>query len=320
MVGQLYRYNRVVETKIDPIRARALIRQHVPSIAADDLVLLPHPGWGGDSDAFLVDHRWIFRFPRSRDVQRNLAVEVCLLPRLARRARIPIPRFSYVVIGDDGLPCFVGYEAIPGEPLRRSDLERLDRRAFEGMARQLGRFLRALHDTPLEKAVACGVELPRGDARDRWEQRRADLRRRVFPLLAADEQRWVEQRFAVFLADPRLYDARTTLCHGDLTSDHILYDAATNHLGIIDFGDVCIGDPAGDFVWRDEYGEEFFRAVLAHYGHPEDTTLAERVTFCLDLMPLTEISYAVEIGRDDYVAEGRQRLRERMGAESAGRG
>lgn len=307
-----------MEHGIGPARARELIRQYVPSVVADHLALLPHPGWGGDSDAFLVDHRWIFRFPRSCDVQQHLAVEVCLLPRLAYRVRIPIPRFSYVVLGDDGLPRFVGYAAIPGEPLRRSDLERLDRCAFDSLSRQMGRFLRVLHETPVEEAMACGVEPPSGDARDRWEQRRADLRRHVFPLLAADERRWVEQRFNAFLADPRLYDARTTLCHGDLTGDHILYDAATNRLGIIDFGDVCIGDPAGDFVWRDEYGEDFFRAAQTHYGHPEDATLPDRVAFCLDRLPLAEISYGVEIGREDYVAEGSLRLRERMRATGAG--
>jgi hypothetical protein len=84
---------------------------------------------------------------------------------------------------------------------------------------------------------------------------------------------------------------------------------------VIDFGDVCIGDPAGDFVWRDENGEEFFREALASHGHPEDTSFPERVTFCLDRMALGEIRYGIKIGRERYVVEGRERLRQRMSAE-----
>ncbi len=68
-----------------------LIRRHFPALDPRRVEALPHVGWGGDSDAVLVDGALVFRFPRSEEVARGLAVEVCLLPDLAERAPLPIP-------------------------------------------------------------------------------------------------------------------------------------------------------------------------------------------------------------------------------------
>ena len=108
-------------------RFAALIRSHFPDVAAEHLAELPHPGWGGDSNAFLVDGALVFRFPRGPGVAEALATEVCLLPRLAPRAPLRIPDFRYVAYASrehsgtdtdpaDGaparVPLFVGYPVI----------------------------------------------------------------------------------------------------------------------------------------------------------------------------------------------------------------
>jgi aminoglycoside 2''-phosphotransferase len=302
--------NRI--TTASKAATRTLIRRYFPPIDAASLELMPHPGWGGDSDAWLVDGRWIFRFPRSTDVAKRLAVEICLLPRLALFLPLPIPRFELIARDEVGQPICVGYPAIPGVPMRPALLQALPVESVKRMAEQLGSFLRALHATPLEQAVACGVMPPAYSPRELVERQLRRVEVTIFPVLSADERVWVEQRFQMTLADPVLLAYAPVLCHGDFTSDHILFDRDGQRLtGIIDFGDLTIGDPVGEFTWRADYGEHFFERVLAVYG-PTDRAFAERVMFRINCEPLGQIAYGLEAGRSEDVAEGRQVLRERM--------
>jgi aminoglycoside 2''-phosphotransferase len=289
-----------------------LIRRSFPEVAAVRLELMPHPGWGGDSDAWMVDDRWIFRFPRSPEIARHLAVEVCLLPRISAALPARIPRFEFVARDARGLPSFVGYESIFGQPLRAETLRALPIDVVDRLADQVGAFLRALHAIPIDVAVACGVDRPAGPPRQWFERRLSGVESTVFPELDDAERAWVERRFAEHLAEVALFAFSPVLCHGDLSSDHLLVDLTGAELaGVIDFGDVTIGDPAGEFTWWAEYGEDFFWRALAAYD-ADDKSLVRRVAFQIDCLPLAQIAYGVETGRPEDVAAGRWLLRERM--------
>lgn len=297
----------------DEQTARALLRQHAISPDTARLRPLPHVGWGGDNDAWLVDGRWIFRFPRTTEAAAALEREVRFLPTLASRSPLAVPRFGHVARDDHGRPLFAGYEAIPGRPLRGDDARAASAEQAGRMAEQLGRFLTALHTLPPDEALACGIAPPPDDVHAHAARTFEAIRATVFPALAADERRWVSRLFEALLGDDRYLRYTPSACHGDLSSDHILHDPATMLLtGIIDFGDLCIGDPAGEFTWRAEYGEPFFQDVLAAYQAPHGDCLPDRVTMHMDRVPLIEIGYGVETGRADYVEEGRRFLRERM--------
>lgn len=304
---------QVRAVKQEPDAVRVLLRRHAPDLPARQLRLMPHYGWGGESDAWLVDERWIFLLPRTDDSARALAIQVCLLPKLAPRLPLAIPNFRYRVHDDGGACRLAGYAMIPVEPLRGEVLAALPPAVQAQLAEQLGSFLTALHNAPLQPALDCGVPPPPRELPAHWQRVYDRVRQCIFRALADDERRWVVRRFEAFLDSLRHCTYEQTLCHGDLGSDHILFDPAQGRLtGIYDFGDLCIGDPAGDLAWRREYGEEFFQQVLAVYGRTHDATLAERVTFRMDRVPLIEIGYGLEKGRPDYVAEGRQQLRLRM--------
>lgn len=54
--------------------------------------------------------------------------------------------------------------------------------------------------------------------------------------------------------------------HGDLVPEHILLDEKTGQLsGIIDFGDVALGDPAQDFLGFWTYGEDTACRIIDLY-------------------------------------------------------
>jgi aminoglycoside 2''-phosphotransferase len=302
----------LVDQTTDARAAHDLIRRSFPEIAAARLELMPHPGWGGDSDAWLVDGRWIFRFPRSAAIARRLAVEVCLLPRISSALSARIPHFDYIARDARGLPAFVGYEAIPGQPLRAETLRAIPAHVAEHLAEQVGAFLRTLHATPIDVAVGCGVDRPTNSPRQNVERWQRQVESTVFPALDGAERGWVERRFREALADAARFAFTPVVCHGDLSSDHLLIDPSGQGLtGVIDFGDVTIGDPAGEFTWWEEYGDSFFRRVLSAYG-PTDPSFVERVSFLIDCLPLIQIDYGVKTGRPEDLAEGRRLLRQRM--------
>ncbi len=55
--------------------------------------------------------------------------------------------------------------------------------------------------------------------------------------------------------------------HGDLVTDHILVEDGAKHLaGIIDFGDVALGDPALDLAGCWDYGHGPMVRLIGRYG------------------------------------------------------
>jgi hypothetical protein len=345
--------------------AAKLIRRYFPEVRAEVLEELPHFGWGGDSDAFLVDETHVFRFARHEEIRRGYAVEACLLPKLAARLAeagvdVGVPRFSHVGFpaGSSGVrdaaatgaasatttaglqgygneaahddlhgeaPLFVGYPLVPGRQLTPAGLERLIQEegtgpdsAFDEIARGLGTFLTVLHQTPLEAVRACGVTETRIPLWEQVDRQHARIRSHVYPVLDPGARLFLDRLFDAFLGNARYTDRPLTLCHGDLSSDHILVEGQGGRLrlsGVIDFGDVCIGDPSGDFAaWRGEYGDEFFWRVLESYpGTAEEKRiLADVANFRRALMPTVEIGYGIDTGNRDYVEEGKAALAEIM--------
>ena len=65
--------------------------------------------------------------------------------------------------------------------------------------------------------------------------------------------------------------------HGDLVVEHLLLDDETEQLsGIIDFGDVALGDPAQDFLGFWAYGADAVARAVELYrpAQPDSTLLA----------------------------------------------
>lgn len=302
-----------------------LIQQHIAGFVVESLREFPHIGWGGDSDAFLVNDTLVFRFPRTSEVAQGLVAEICLLPQIAPLVQLRIPQFEYVVYGpassrEDPLPLFVGYQAISGEPLTPETFRTLHGNSdlLETIASQLGAFLTGLHSIRTDRANACGIPAPEASLYEQVSQGYANAQSLIYPVLTPNERVFLDRLYGILLGAPQHFLQGPVLCHGDLSSDHILYDpVGTMGLeGVIDFGDMTIGDPAGDFVWGFEYGEEFLQLVLDHYQGP----LADRQAFIrvvglrYMLMSAGEIAYGLETGNTAYVSEGRDVLRQHMKA------
>jgi aminoglycoside phosphotransferase (APT) family kinase protein len=213
----------------------------VGSELAGELIAEVYPQWAG-VPLELVGRGWdnevwrcgevAFRFPRREIAVRCLLRELAVLPGLREVLPLAIPDAAYPgrVTARFEHPWF-GSTLIAGRELAAAGV---GESARAGLAEPLAGFLRALHS--VERLPALPVD-PNG---------RADMSVRV--------PRTREALAAVgFDAGPLLDQALrlpapgpARLLHGDLHARHLLVDGQGAPAGIIDWGDVCLGDVAID--------------------------------------------------------------------------
>ncbi|MBD0338703.1 MAG: phosphotransferase [Thermoleophilia bacterium] len=236
-------------------------------------------GW--DSVVVEVGGEWIVRVPRRPEVRRALAVEVRLLPELPG----PVPRFALVSEGA------VAYRKLPGDPIDPSSRR---------VGAQVGGFLAELHAFPVERARELGVPEPP------WRETYERFTREV---LGAAELGPVAQAVVEgFLGDDANFAWEPALVHADLGPAHLLAEG-DELTGVIDWGDVRIGDPALDFAWL--LRQPFAEAVLSAYG-AHDPGVPGRALFYHRLGPWYELHYGLFFDRPEFVESGLAGVRSRL--------
>lgn len=244
---------------------------------------------GGDYANYDVDDRLIVRIPHDPIWAQGMRVERELLPRLRPRLPVTIPVFEYVAEPDGrfpyGLAVYRKIHGVSGESRRPIGTGR------EHCADRLGRTLSELHSFNLQEARGCGVPVIREPSPDTVManiSRYAELIRRDAPkVLTAEAERYLSG--SVTLPPVSTLDA--VLLHHDLKGEHfLLNERAEDIVGIIDWADASIGDPATDFVgvalWL---GMPFVEQVLQYYDRPIDRGFIERVRFNNQAMRLIHL-------------------------------
>jgi aminoglycoside phosphotransferase (APT) family kinase protein len=285
----------MIASRLDPV---ALLRRHFPGLEFRD-VRVVEDGW--DSLVLDLDGKWIIRFPRRREVKQWVEREIALLPELAARLPVQVPRFD--LIARDGLIC-VGYRKLAGSPAQ-NDLG-------EQTGDDLGRFLSPLHRFPVDRARALGIPVFDPAAwRERFRSLYADSRRRIFPLLRSSERARAE---AVFARVQQL-DFVPVLLHADLGPEHVLCRHG-RVVGVIDWSDARVGDAALDFAWcLNGTPPEVADAVARTYG--VDAELRDRSLFYHRLGPWHEVIYGLDTGQKRFVDSGIEGVRARLPAHAA---
>lgn len=209
----------------------------------------------------LGDHLAI-RLPRWETSPVLLKVEWEWLPRLAPNLPLPVPtpRRAGKPTAEYPLPWSI-VEWVPGTP---ADLEPVTDRASIAV---LAQFLRALHTAaPDDAPVNPGrYGIPIGETVARFDEG-----------LSVVDDSTANRLQAIWRAavDAPPWSRGPRWVHGDLIPANIV--VANGALcGVIDFGELCVGDPANDLevAWTllpDGTSEEFFDA----YGLADDATIA----------------------------------------------
>ncbi len=258
-------------------QARENIQKNFPQLEVKSINFI---GEGMDSQAFLVNNDLIFRFPKHTEVVSQLKAEICLLPKLRPQVQFEIPNFEYVgQQQENGFP-FVGYRKIQSVGLEKELLVKLDPGLQGKLIKEMADFIQQVHSFPVDTAKDCGVKVI--DFKKNYTSDLEDMRKDAYYLLDQEVINFVEELHQGYLFDEKNFDYTPVLLHADFSPDHIIYDEEKKVIaGIIDFGDIEIGDPDYDlmYLYEDYGGEDFIRELLKYYPHDNTERLMRKLDF-----------------------------------------
>jgi len=278
-------YDRELTAEI----VRRVLRDQFPQLAEGSVEF---HGWGCEYDAYLVDERLLFRFPRHSGVGNGFEWEAASIERVEAAVgdAFLVPHVSLWGAPSAHFPYrFFGGVFIPGVGSDHPTAPWAPE-----LADDLGRALRLLHSIPFtaeEKAEAAATPYSCRDPRDGtlW------CLEQLPPIraLAPTEWAWLEDESIV----PREFTGEPRFIHGDLHPEHILVDRLTGRLtGIVDWGPT-IGDPARDFEFLViARGQSFLERALRAYGLPFDEELIARSVYFARVRSLGWLADAVRRG------------------------
>lgn len=288
----------VAEHALSDDLARSLVETQFPSLAPTRLERL---GVGWDNTAYLANGEWVFRFPRRAIAVELLETERRLLPVLAARLPVAVPAPTLIGRADDRFPWpFTGYRMLEG---RTACAARLGDAQRTSAAVPLARFLAALHGVDHREARAIGAPadtMRRLDVAYRAPSVVKRLEQCVRHGLIDDARPWL-----------RLVDATptswtpgaSTLVHGDFYARHLLVDETGLPVGVIDWGDVHVGDRAADLAivhgFLPAAAHTLFRDA---YGPVDDDTWAI-ARFRALLYAVKLLAYGHDVGDRDLIRE-----------------
>jgi aminoglycoside phosphotransferase (APT) family kinase protein len=296
------------EHAVSPELASDLIARQFPELAPATITPL---GAGWDNTAYLVNDTWVFRFPRRLIAVQLLRNETALLPALASHLPLPIPLPCYYGEPDERYPwCFAGYRKLPGDTACRAGLDESQRAAA---ATPIARFLRALHSFPAEIAMQHGAGRDQL-ARLSVTRRRPQLLERLQELkdkgLIADARPW---EWIARDAPVDWMPGDAMLVHGDFYFRHLLVDAAGAPCGVIDWGDIHLGDPAVDLAIAYSFLPPDARAGFFSVYGPIDVDTERIARFRALFTIVLVLLYAVDVGEAAMEREARTALKHLSG-------
>jgi aminoglycoside phosphotransferase (APT) family kinase protein len=233
-------------------------------------------GW--DFKVLILEDAWVLRTPRNAEAAENLAKEVRLLPSLASALPVEVPQFEQISRNPD----FVVYRLIRGEPL-------------SGEAPDGARaFLDALHSFDVG-----AIDVPRPEWRDIYREHAEKWRRVVLPLLDGSERTTAE---ALLSEIETLTGFEPALVHCDLGPSHLLCRDG-KLVGVIDWADAKLGDPAIDYAW-------LLNVPFSDWD--VDDELLRRARVYRRLGPWHEVEYGLRTEQPEFVESGLAGVRSRL--------
>jgi aminoglycoside phosphotransferase (APT) family kinase protein len=263
-------------------------------------VALLDEGW--DFRLFEVGDQWLFRFPKHETSVIKLNMERKLLSGLGEWVSLPVPIYEYYgrasLLSDQ---LFAGYRKLPGVP---GDLAEVVDRPL--VTRQLGLFLDTLHTYPLDTAKEAGVPEVR-DMVAHWRNKALEGLKKIvdFEVTTYQLHHYLSKNA------PSPFEGTPRLVHNDLWAEHVLIDSRSGGVvGIIDWGDTAIGDPAIDFAglytW---HGESWLKRLLESYPGALDSELISRAHYLATCLAIHNVALGRALGRPEWIEAGENVIR-----------
>ncbi|HEX2188854.1 MAG TPA: aminoglycoside phosphotransferase family protein [Longimicrobiaceae bacterium] len=295
---------------LDHRGAAALLASRLPG--ADGRPLEPL----GEGD-YCLAFRWgsrVVRAAKHPAAAAALRREACVLAEVAGLLPLPVPRPEYHA--PPGCPPFTVHDEVRGEVLTREGWEGMPAPARTRAASDLAAFLRALHSLPAEVGDRCGLE--RLDAASKARSLRGSCAEGLHARLDRETRDRLDAALAGWSSPAPGAAPEAVLLHRDVAPGHLLCDPATGRLtGVIDFGDVALGEPARDFVYvYEDFGPAILAEVLAAYAGERAPALLPEVRRWY-LLEAVEWTVAASGAGGPELEEGLAEIRRELAAPEA---
>ncbi|MEW7916113.1 phosphotransferase family protein [Enterococcus avium] len=249
---------------MDKEKAKTRIRQAYPELTIETMEIL---GKGFDSEAFLINKSYVFKFPRHARAARNLYKEVVVLKEINDKLPLKVPEICF--IGKAEKPNqldFVGQEKIKGVPLDAKILTTLTEEQKNEIAKELAAFFKTLHEIELSVSLE-GLEV---DKKTKAAYEYEVIQQAAYPLLKKSVQQEIDEVYKRILQQN--FNEKKCLIHNDFGASNVYYDQKTNTIcGLIDFGDIAIYDRDMEFIcllfdYEEGFSQAFVHKMLGYYG------------------------------------------------------
>jgi len=224
-------------------------------------------GW--DHDVIILDDSLVFRFPKSREYRNALQYEISFLKYLKRKTSIEIPQYNHIFKDLSG----AGYIAVQGKELTKNRFRSLSISNKKHIRVQISSFLSRLHSVSIK--IAGKHHTQKENQEHEYRKLISRTKKYAFSKLKAQEKSVIEKYFAD-LREAVSRPQGKVIAHNDLGAEHIFFDKKSKKVGVIDFSDRALMDPAIDFTGLLEYGPKFVKQVMEKYSGPKDPKLFQR--------------------------------------------
>lgn len=252
----------------------------------------------------------VFRVGKNGEAVAGHERELRLLPVLSASLPVAIPQPRWYAGPSERLPFgAIGYPALAGS-IPQSGALGPQREAR--LAADLADFLLALHRVPLDSIATLGLP-ERTSSSAHLEALSADALPALRAELNRDEYDRVYRWWDALLADESLRQHEPRLIHADLWYENLLIDEDSGALvGVLDWEDAALGDPAQDLATQRHLGDSFAAKVLRGYcaaGLGRESGFAHRVRCWWELRELEGVAFAVCTNDEAELRDAIRKLR-----------
>lgn len=230
-------------------------------------------GW--DHDVLVLDNNFIVRFAKSKLYKNSFAREVKFLREFSKISNLKVP--DYIFFSKE--KNFGGYEMIKGKELTPPMYKKLSPTKKQKIIKDLAKFISILHGISLKKAKAYGFKFTEYQGwekalNEKWKWFEKEFFPKMTKHLTPRQNRFIKNFMEYFCSSQ--YSIKPVLGHYDLSHDHIIMNKNGTISGIIDFGDVCISDPAHEFNGFWDYDPKLPKRIYQYYKGPKDDRFLQR--------------------------------------------
>ena len=226
--------------------------------------------WAFDNDVFIINDEFVIRFPRTLKTRQHLKYEIEFLNFLQSKFDVDFPKYFFRSPDYS----FAVYKLIPGQTLTSTLFKSLNKSNKELVVVQLIDFINKFHEIkPSQlKKFHPHIKDEYVDIEAKVEKK---LTEKLFPKLSKKDVEIIQNFYNE--AKTLLVTAPSNCStHGDLYAYNVFWDKNRLKLGIIDFGDILIGDPARDFEVFYDYGKEYAEIAYEKYTGKKDPGFLNR--------------------------------------------